>query len=116
MTSPTRPAGTQRARFIHLGDRLLAIGRIRSGAASVELIAEELDVDPGEVMSWLQLHADDCVMSLDDVRDGDTPEVRTLTRKVRLLAELVAEADRSIRELHQEYVLMLATPGIRQEL
>ena len=116
MTSPTRPAGTQRARFVHLGDRLLAIARIRSGAASVELIAEELDVDPAEVTSWLQLHADDCVMSFADVRDGDTPEVRTLTRRVRLLAELVAEADRSIRELHQEYVLMLATPVIRQEL
>ena len=114
MTSPTRRAGA-RARFVHLGDRLLAIGRIRSGVASVELVAEELDVDPGEVMNWLKLHAGDSVMSLDDVRDGDTPEVRELTRRVRLLAELVAEADRCIRELHQEYVLMLATPGIHQE-
>ena len=104
MTSPTRQDGTRRTRFVHLGDRLLAIGRIRSGVASVELIAEELDVDPG-----------DCVMSLDDVRDGATPELRDLARRARLLAELVAEADRSIRELHQEYVLMLATPGIHQE-
>jgi hypothetical protein len=116
MTSPTRPAAPHRARFVHLGDRLLAIARIRSGAASIELIAEELDVDPGEVANWLQLHGDDSVMSLDDVRDGDTPEVRSLTRRARLLAELVAEADRSIRELHQEYVLMLATPRIHQEL
>jgi len=115
MTSPTRQDGTRRTRFVHLGDRLLAIGRIRSGVASVELIAEELDVDPGEVAGWLKMHAGDCVMSLDDVRDGATPELRDLARRARLLAELVAEADRSIRELHQEYVLMLATPGIHQE-
>jgi hypothetical protein len=94
---------------------LLAIGRIRSGAASIELVAEELDVDPGEVTNWLQLHEDDSVMSFADVRDGATPEVRELTRRARLLAELVAEADRSIRELHQEYVLMLATPRTHQE-
>ena len=115
MTSPTRPEGSHRGRFVHLGDRLLAIGRIRSGAASVELIAEELDVDPGEVASWLQLHGDDSVMSLDDMRDGATPEMRSLKRRARLLAKLVEEADRSIRELHQEYVLMLATPRIHQE-
>jgi len=100
---------------VHLGDRLLAIGRIRSGVASIELVAEELDVEPGEVVNWLHLHGDDSVMSLDDVRDGDTPEMRSLTRRARLLAELVTEADRAIRELHQEYVLMLANPGIHQE-
>jgi DNA-binding transcriptional regulator YdaS (Cro superfamily) len=34
---------------VHLGDRLLAIARIRSGRASIELIAEEFDVEPTEV-------------------------------------------------------------------
>ena len=115
MTSPTRHAGPHRPRFVHLGDRLLAIGRIRSGAASVELIAEEFDVEPDEVATWLELYAGESVLSFEDVRDGDTPELRNLTRRARMLAELVAEADRCIRELHQEYVLMLATPRIHQE-
>jgi hypothetical protein len=101
---------------VHLGDRLLAIGRIRSGAASVDLIAEEFDVEPDEVMKWLQMHAGDCLMSVGDVRDGTSPEMRELTRRARLLAELVAEADRTMRELHQEYVLMLASPKLHQEI
>ena len=103
-------------RFVHLGDRLLAIARVRSGAASIELIAEELDVDPSEVTQWLQVHADDRVMLLDELRDGDSPQVRALVRRARLLADLVAEADRSIRELHQEYVLMLAARRVHQEI
>ena len=116
MTSPTRQEGMQRKRFVHLGDRLLAIARIRSGAASIELIAEELDVDPGEVAQWLQVHADDRVMLLGELREGDSPQVRELIRRARLLADLVAEADRSIRELHQEYVMTLAATRFHQEI
>jgi hypothetical protein len=116
MTSPTRQEGIPRKRFVHLGDRLLAIARIRSGAASIELIAEEFDIDAADVTQWLQVHADDRVMLLGELRDGDSPQMRDLMRRARLLAELVADADRSIRELHQEYVLMLAASRFRQEI
>ena len=115
MTSPTRQEGTPRKRFVHLGDRLLAIARIRAGAASIELIAEEFDVDPADVAQWLQVHADDRVMLLSELREGDSPQTRELMRRARLLAELVAEADRSIRELHQEYVMTLAATRFHQE-
>jgi|SRR5881394_3740275 len=116
MTSPTRQEGAPRKRFVHLGDRLLAIARIRSGAASIELIAEEFDVDPAEVTSWLQVHADDRVMLLSELREGDSPQMRELMRRARLLAQLVADADRSIRELHQEYVMTLAATRFHQEI
>jgi transposase-like protein len=101
---------------VHLGDRLLAIARIRSGAASIELIAEEFDIEPADVTQWLQVHGDDRVMLLSELRDGDSPQMRELMRRARLLAELVADADRSIRELHQEYVLTLAASRFRQEI
>jgi len=115
MTSPTRQEGAPRKRFVHLGDRLLAIARVRSGAASIELVAEEFDVEPSEVASWLQVHADDRVMLLSELRDGASPQVRDLIRRARLLAELLADADRIIRELHQEYVMTLAATRFHQE-
>jgi DNA-directed RNA polymerase specialized sigma subunit len=109
MTTPTPdpPHGTTHARFVHLGDRLLALGRIRSGAASVDRIAEEFDVEPEEVMRWMEAHAGDRVTSLDEIRHG-SEEMRTLAHRARNLMNLVEEADRRIRELHQEYLLMVA--------
>ena len=115
MTSPTRQEGAPRKRFVHLGDRLLAIARIRSGAASIELIAEEFDVESTEVASWLEVHAHDRVMLLSELREGASPQVRDLMRRARLLAQLVADADRIIRELHQEYVMTLAATRFHQE-
>jgi hypothetical protein len=55
-------------------------------------------------------------MLLSELRDGDSPQVRELMRRARLLAELVADADRSIRELHQEYVMTLAATRLHQEI
>lgn len=108
MTTPRRSEGSRRAPFVHLGDRLLAIGRIRSGAASVEKIAEEYGVEPDDVLNWIDAHAGDRVMSFDELRPLESVEMRCLAQRARRLADLVAEADRMIRDLHQEYVLGLA--------
>jgi len=108
ITSPHDPEAPRRTRFVHLGDRLLAIGRIRSGAASIARIAEELEVEPEDVMNWMEVHASESVVTLDELRDGDSPEMRALACRARQLKQLVIEADRVIRDLHQEYVLMLA--------
>ena len=108
MTTPhEHRAASPRGRFVHLGDRLLAVARIRSGAASVERIAVEFDVEPAEVERWLEAHAGDRPASLDELRYG-SEEMRGLARRARCLAELVADADRVIRDLHQEYLLMVA--------
>jgi DNA-directed RNA polymerase specialized sigma subunit len=113
ITSPREPEAPRRARFVHLGDRLLAIGRIRSGAASVAAIADEFDIEPEDVMKWIDALEGERMVSLEELRDGDSPEMRVLTRRARQLAQLVIEADRLIRDLHQEYVLMLASKSPR---
>jgi hypothetical protein len=109
MTTPHEgpAAANPRGHFVHLGDRLLAIGRIRSGAASVDAIAEEFDVEREEVERWLEAHAGERPTTLDELRHG-SDEMRGLHRKARCLMELVADADRRIRDLHQEYLLMVA--------
>jgi len=106
---PNEGPAARRTRFVHLGDRLLAIARIRAGTASVEAIAEEHEVEPKEVRHWLELHAEERVVLFDEFRDNASPESRGLMKRARHLAQLVAEADRLLRDLHQEYVLMLAS-------
>ena len=106
----------RRTRFVHLGDRLLAIGRIRSGVASVDLIAQEYGVGTEDVLGWIDAHSGDRFTSLDELRPFGSPEMRGLAQRARHLANLVAEADRLIRELHQEYVLGLAASRERLRL
>jgi len=90
-------------RFVHLGDRLLAIGRIRSGAASVEQVAHELDVDPFEVLHWIDVHHAERTVTFEELREQCSPETARLTRRVQRLADLVAQAERLLRDLHQEF-------------
>jgi len=106
---PTEASAIRRARFVHLGDRLLAIARIRAGTASVEGIAEEYGVETKDVRHWLELHAEERIMLFDEFRDNTSPETRGLMRRARHLAQLVAEAGGLLRDLHQEYVLMAAS-------
>jgi len=117
MTTP-RASGEapRRTRFVHLGDRLLAIGRIRSGAASIDLIAQEYGVETEDVVGWIESHSGDRFTSLDELRPLGSPEMRGLAQRARHLAHLVAEADRLIRDLHQEYVLGLAASRERLHL
>ncbi len=97
-----------RARFVHLGDRLLAIARLRAGSASVDMIAQEHDVGRDEVLSWLAAHSGDRVVGLDELRVPASAAARQLSVRVRRLSALIEDAERALRDLHQEYVLSLA--------
>ena len=94
----------QRARrFVHLGERLTAVARIRAGAASVEDTAIALGVDAAEVSVWLSTHAGERLHSLEELRQGSPEHVR-LAERARRLAALVAESERALRDLHQELI------------
>jgi hypothetical protein len=99
-----RESRSRRPRFVHLGDRLLAIGRIRGGMQTVEEAAVELGVTPEEVIGWQQVHALERTVSFDELRGTRSPQMERLGRRAQHLAELVAEAEREIRSLHQEFI------------
>ena len=108
MTSRVDRQPRRQRRFVHLGDRLLAIGRIRSGLATVEKVADEFGIEPEEVIAWIEVHAGERIVSLEELRARASPEMRLLARRAQRLAELVAQSERDIRDLHQEYILALA--------
>jgi hypothetical protein len=91
-----------RNRFVHLGDRLLAIGRIREGMLTAEDAARELGVGVEEVIGWQQVHAFERTVALDELRGAGSPEAQRLSKRAQRLADLVADAERELRELHQE--------------
>jgi hypothetical protein len=86
-------------RHVHLGDRLDAIQRIRAGETTPEQVSVELDVTVEEVHTWMQVHADDRIVSLDETRVS--PEVRKLSRRAERLVALIAGADTTIRALNR---------------
>jgi hypothetical protein len=92
----------EKRRFVHLGDRLQAIARIRAGTSDAHAIAEELGVTMDEVAHWLQVHREERNVTLEELREQATPEVLKLRRRAARLADLVAQAERMLRELHQE--------------
>ncbi|MGZ5033566.1 MAG: hypothetical protein ACXWAC_10255 [Usitatibacter sp.] len=91
-----------RRRFVHLGDRLLAIGRIHSGALTVEEAAAELGVAPDEVIAWQRQHAFERLVSVEEIRSPRSAQMERLARRAERLAGLVADTERELRELHQE--------------
>lgn len=102
----TRAAEKRRApgrRFVHLGDRLQAIARIRAGIADVAQVAAELDVAPEAIRHWLAVHASERTVTFEELRTNTSPEMLKLGRRVRRLAALVAQAERLLRELHHEF-------------
>jgi hypothetical protein len=99
--SPTQRGG--RKGFVHLGDRLLAIGRIREGMLTAEEAARELGVTVEDVIGWQQVHAFERMVSIDEMRaGGSSPEAQRLSKRAERLADLVADAERELRELHHE--------------
>lgn len=94
-------------KFVHLGDRLDAIDRIREGRTDVERAARELGVTPAQVRDWQRMHAADRTVTLAEVRGPRTPEEARLGARVKLLARLVADADRELRALHEAYIRSL---------
>lgn len=91
-----------RRRFVHLGDRLLAIGRIRSGTLTVEEAAAELGVANEDVIGWQRQHAFERMVCVEDIRSPRSAHVQRLARRAERLAGLVADTERELRELHQE--------------
>jgi class 3 adenylate cyclase len=69
---------------------------------TVEDAARELGVAVEEVIGWQQVHAFERTVSLDELRVGGSPEARSLSQRAQRLADLVADAERELRELHQE--------------
>jgi hypothetical protein len=91
-----------RKRFVHLGDRLLAVGRIRRGMLTIEQAAAELGVEPAEVTAWQRQHAFERLVSVEEIRSPSSAHVQRLARRAERLAGLVADTERELRELHQE--------------
>ena len=89
----------KRRRHIHLGDRLEVIERIRASQITAEQAASELGVSAEEVHLWMQVHADDRIVALDDTRVS--PEVRRLSKRAERLVGLIANADLTIRILNR---------------
>ncbi len=89
----------KRRRHVHLGERLGLIERIRAGNLTPETAADEAGVSADEVHMWMQVHADDKIVALDDTRVS--PEVRKLSKRAERLVELIANADLTIRILNR---------------
>ena len=98
---------TPRPRHVHLGARLDALARIRLGALTPAQAASELDVEPADVLRWMQIHAEERNVTIDEMRVP--PDVRRLSRRAERLVELIASADLTIRVLNR--MLAEATSG-----
>jgi hypothetical protein len=90
-------------RHVHLGQRLAAVERARGGEP-VEDVAIDLGVEVDELRAWIAALADERVYTLEEIRNGDSPERAKLMQRARRLADLVAESERTLRNLHQELI------------
>ena len=88
-----------RQRHVHLGTRLLWVERIRSGEASCEDAAAELGVEVQLVRDWLERHAHERPVSIDEI--VMRPDVLRLTKRVERLAQLIAMSESTLRTLNQ---------------
>jgi hypothetical protein len=107
MMLPRRKDGPARVRHVHLGDRLLAIGRVRAGLATIDEVAAALGVPRDEVLDWIARHGSERTVTLDELRAQGSPEMLRLSRRAQRLADLVARAERDLRALNQELVRSL---------
>ena len=99
-----RKSGERRERFVHLGDRLSCIERIRAGEITVTQAADELDVEESQVYLWMELHGNDRVVTIDELRMASSSRSARLAARARRLAQLLLEAERRVRELHLELI------------
>ena len=89
----------KRPRHIHLGERLEAIDSIRRGERTAEEVAAAMEVATAEVLRWMEIHAGDQVLRVEEV--VVSPEVRRLSVRAQLLLDLIEGADAEIRALVQ---------------
>jgi DNA-directed RNA polymerase specialized sigma subunit len=94
----------RRRRFVHLGERLASIERIRAGSITRAEAAAELGVDEAEVLRWIELHQGERVVTIDELRDSSESPGDRLAARARRLATLLAAAERRVRELHLELI------------
>ena len=88
-----------RERHVHLGTRLAWVERIRRGEASCEDAAAELDVPVELLRTWLERHANERPVSIDEI--VTRPDVLRLTKRVERLAQLIALSESTLRTLNQ---------------
>ena len=87
-------------RHVHLGERLEAIERIRRGEISLGQAAAELGVTPALVLHWMNIHAADRTVRIEEV--VVPADVQRLTRRAQRLVALIAEADSIIRAMSRQ--------------
>jgi hypothetical protein len=87
-------------RHVHLGERLEAIERIRCGELSLGQAAAGLGVTPAQVLHWMNIHADDRTVRIEEV--VVPADVQRLTRRAQRLVALIAEADSIIRSMSRQ--------------
>ena len=90
-------------RHVHLGERLEAVARVRGGEA-MEDVAIDVGVPAEDVEAWVVALCDERLYTLEEIRHGDSPERMRLVRRAQRLADLVAESERTLRDLHQELI------------
>ena len=99
-----KSSSERRERFVHLGDRLAYIERIRTGLMTCAEAAGELGIDEEQVLGWLSQHANDRVVSIEELRVPADRRNAKLAARARRLAHLLALAARRVRELHLELI------------
>jgi hypothetical protein len=87
-------------RHVHLGERLDAIETIRRGELSLGHAAAQLGVTPAQVLHWMNIHADDRAVRVEDV--VVPADVQRLTRRAQRLVALISEADSIIRAMSRQ--------------
>jgi len=98
-------------RFVHLGDRLLALERLRAGLATMTQTAESLGVSIAELRKWQVELSRERSVSLADLRPGQGPVLQRLRARAKRLASLIAASEREIRILQQEFHGSVTTPS-----
>ena len=86
-----------RSRHVHLGERLAVIERIQRGHRTVREAAAEAGVPEVEVMRWIEVHAGDRIVAVDEVAEPEV--VRQLRQRVQMLADMIGDAEGAIRGL-----------------
>ena len=99
-----KKSGERRERFVHLGERLSCIARIRAGEITATQAADELGVEEAQVYLWLEMHGNDRLVTIDELRIPSNARNARLAARARRLAQLVLDAERRVRELHLELI------------
>ena len=102
MKRSSEPA--RRGRFVHLGERLATIERIRAGSITCDEAAAELGVDEDQVLHWIEQHAHERLVTIDEMRVPADARSARLAARARRLAHLLLVAERRVRELHLELI------------